>query len=239
MQTYDVIMLLVLAGAMIFGAWKGMAWQLASLASLLLSYVLALQFSPGLAPYFGSQSPWNRFLAMLVVYIATSLVIWLLFQIVVAQFINRLKLKEFDRQLGALLGLAKGVLLCVAITLFAVSLLPNPQRQAIMDSRSGFYIATLLDRAHAVMPEEIHEVVHPYLHRAQEGLEAAAKPSREPLDGPPPAVGRRAPRQPADGPPATVLGRVHAALPAEVHDTVHPYLQAIEAATGPPPADRP
>ena len=43
MQTYDLLMLLVLVCATIFGFWKGMAWQLASLASLVVSYIAALQ----------------------------------------------------------------------------------------------------------------------------------------------------------------------------------------------------
>ena len=35
--------------------------------------------------------------------------------------IDRVKLNEFDRQMGALVGFAKGVLLCIAITFFAVT----------------------------------------------------------------------------------------------------------------------
>ena len=38
-----------------FGFWKGMAWQLASLASLVVSYIAALQFSERLAPTFGEH----------------------------------------------------------------------------------------------------------------------------------------------------------------------------------------
>ncbi len=34
MQGYDLIMLAILAGTTIFGAYKGMAWQLAAIASL-------------------------------------------------------------------------------------------------------------------------------------------------------------------------------------------------------------
>ena len=36
--------------------------------------------------------------------------------------IDRLKLKEFDRQIGAIFGLAKGVLWCAVITFFTVTL---------------------------------------------------------------------------------------------------------------------
>ena len=76
-----------------------------------------------------------------------------------------MKLKEFDRQVGALFGFAKGVLLCVLITLFAVTLLSEPQRQAICNSKSGYYIAILLDKADAVIPGEVHEVLDPYIDR--------------------------------------------------------------------------
>ena len=43
MQTYDMLMLVVLVGATVFGFWKGMAWQIASLASLVVSYFASLQ----------------------------------------------------------------------------------------------------------------------------------------------------------------------------------------------------
>ena len=72
MSGYDVFMILVLAGATLFGVWKGMAWQLASLASLIASYFVALTFSPQLAPMFGEEAPWNRFIAMAVLYVATG-----------------------------------------------------------------------------------------------------------------------------------------------------------------------
>ena len=169
MEPYDILMVIVLVAATIFGAWKGMVWQLASLASLVVSYFVALQFSPQLAPMFGDQAPWNRFIAMLAVYIGCSLVIWLLFR-VVAGFLDRVKLKEFDRQLGAIFGLAKGVLLCVAITFFAVSLLPGEKKETVLDSRSGHYIGVLLTKSHGLMPEEIHEVLHPYLNKLEEKL---------------------------------------------------------------------
>jgi hypothetical protein len=55
---------------------------------------------------------------MLALYLATSLAVWLLFRLV-AGIIDKVKLKDFDRQVGALIGVAKGVLLCLVITFFA------------------------------------------------------------------------------------------------------------------------
>ncbi len=178
MQTYDIIMLAVLAGSTLFGFVKGMAWQLASLASLFVSYLVALNFSHLLAPHLGKQEPLNRFAAMLVLYLGTSLAIWLVFR-VVAGAIDRVKLKEFDRQVGGLFGAAKGVLLCVVVTFFAVSL-SEEIREHILFSRSGHYIAVLLDKADGVIPEDLHEVLDPYLHKLDEQLDPRS--ARRPED---------------------------------------------------------
>ena len=170
MQLYDLVMIGVLIAAMVFGAWKGFAWQLASVASLVVSYFIALRFSGTLAPHLSDQEPLNRFLAMLLIYIVCGIVIWFLFRLV-SNFIDRVKLREFDRQMGAIVGLAKGVLLCVAITFFAVTLTDDPFRRSILTSKSGHYIGYVIDRAPLIMPEEIHGVLDPYLERLDEELE--------------------------------------------------------------------
>jgi membrane protein required for colicin V production len=186
MDGYDLLMIVVLVGATVFGGMKGMAWQIASVASLGVSYLVSLKFSERLAPMMGDQAPWNRFLAMLVLYMGTSLAIWIGFRFV-AKFIERVKLKEFDRQIGALVGFGKGVLLCVAITFFAVTLSAK-LRQHVLDSRSGYYIAVLLDRAGPMMPDELHDVLNPYIERldqelqpTREGGEESAMANRDPL----------------------------------------------------------
>lgn len=178
METYDICMLVVLLAATIYGAYKGMAWQIASVASLVVSYFVALRFSPQIAHNFGDQAPLNRFIAMAVLYAATSVAIWLVFRIV-ASFLDRVKLREFDRQLGAMFGAAKGVLWCVAITFFAVTLSAKA-RGMVLDSRSGHYIAILLNRADNVMPQELHEVLDPYLHKLERELDPEKKPDSQP-----------------------------------------------------------
>ena len=59
MQTYDLLMILVLVATTMFGFWKGFAWQVASLASLVASYFISLKFSPQLAHFFGDSEPWK------------------------------------------------------------------------------------------------------------------------------------------------------------------------------------
>ena len=114
--------------------------------------------------------PLNKFVAMLLIYMVTSFVIWTLFRFV-SGIIDRVKLEYFDRQMGAIFGFAKGVLLCIAITFFAVSLLPQPQKEQILASQTGHYIVVLLDKTDSVVPPEIHDVIGPYLHRIEQQLD--------------------------------------------------------------------
>ncbi|TWT89538.1 CvpA family protein [Neorhodopirellula pilleata] len=173
MQTYDIIMAVVLIGAMLLGAIKGFAWQLASIASIVGSYAVAYHYREPFSENIHAEPPWNRFLAMLILYVGTSLVIWVAFRMI-AGTIDRMKLKEFDRQIGALFGLGKGAILCTLITLFAVTLFGDSVRDAIVRSRSGGWIARLLDQSGAIMPEEFSSVVRPYLDQFDEQYQPAS-----------------------------------------------------------------
>lgn len=168
-QPYDVVMLVVLASCTLFGVWKGMAWQVASFSSLVLSAGAAFHFSGPLAPYVSSQTPWNRCLATLLLYLVTSLVVWLAFRMV-SSFLDRVKLREFDRQIGGVVGFAKGVLFCLVITFFCVTL-SEPARQAILKTRSGYCMARLIQRANLVIPQEVRGVVGGYLEELDRKLD--------------------------------------------------------------------
>ncbi|HUG67425.1 MAG TPA: CvpA family protein [Pirellulaceae bacterium] len=168
MEIYDFIMLAVLAGATIFGAWKGLAWQIASLGAIVASSFVALKFDTPLAEAIAWEPPWDVPLAWVILFVGTSFVIWLLFRYV-SDFIDRLKLKEFDRQIGAIFGLAKGALICSIVTVFLVALV-EPIRAPILRSYSAYYIAVLLDKAHAYLPEDIHDKLEPVIHSLDERL---------------------------------------------------------------------
>ena len=83
--------------------------------------------------------------------------------------IERVKLKEFDRQMGGIIGIAKGVLWCLVITFFSVTL-SEPMRKAVLHSYSGYYIAVLIHRAEPIIPPEISNVLGEYIKKLDEGL---------------------------------------------------------------------
>ena len=167
MQIYDIIMIVVLVGAMLFGAVKGFAWQLASIASIVVSYFVALKFREPFSRSIALDPPLNRLLAMLILYVATALLVWVAFRMV-SKSLDRLRLKEFDRHIGAIFGLIKGALYCVLLTLFGVTLAGEQIRETVVGSKSGRYIADVLDRSESVVPPEIHEFVEPYLQKFEQ-----------------------------------------------------------------------
>jgi uncharacterized membrane protein required for colicin V production len=178
MAVYDMLMLVVLASATIFGVIKGFAWQVASLASIVVSYFVAYRYRNDIAARIEAEYPWNIFLGMLLIYAAVSFAIWIAFRFV-SGVIDKVRLKEFDRHLGALLGFGKGVLLCVIITMFAMTLLDSEKQQAICQSRSGFFISKLLSKADGILPKEVDEMIGPMLAKLEQQLQASRSGASE------------------------------------------------------------
>lgn len=170
MEAYDIFMLAVLVGAIFFGAWKGLAWQLASIAALVLSYFVAFQLREPVSEFISAEPPWNRVAAMAIVYLVCSLAVWIAFGFV-RRFIDRVKLKDFDRHAGAMVGAVNGVFLCTIITLFAVTLLDDDKKHLVCCSHSGYYIAKGIDRVYPAMPPEAHDIIGPYLERLDNELQ--------------------------------------------------------------------
>ncbi|QDU74707.1 Colicin V production protein [Bremerella volcania] len=164
MVAYDFLMLAILAGAVLWGVYKGMAWQVASFVSLVASYFVSMQLREPVANALGLQPPWGTTAAMLGLYMATSLIVWVVFSMI-NKTLKNFELKDWDRQVGAGLGLVKGVLLCIIVTMFAVALTKDDSRQQIVQSKSGFYITKVIHNLHGVMPAEVNQVVGPFIER--------------------------------------------------------------------------
>ena len=162
MESYDLFMLLVLGAVTLFGFMKGFVWQIAWMASFVVSAIAALRLGPVVSAKYPESPLGTPIVAGLAVFIATSAAIWIAFRFV-SGFIDRMKLDSFDHQMGAILGFARGVLWCIGITYFAlgVPLLSEAQRDNIVASQSGRYIVMLLDKAHPLLPAEVHEQLHP------------------------------------------------------------------------------
>lgn len=169
MSLYDIAMIVIFLGAIWFGFWKGLAWQVASVAAIFLSYFVAVTFPDSITPYISAEAPFNRFAAMLILFIGTSLIVWTIFASV-SKSLKKLELKGFDRQAGALLGAFKGAILCMVVTMFSVSLLGEKARDSIHQSKTGYYVVRGIDQLSGFAPNELAQFIHPYVVNFQENI---------------------------------------------------------------------
>jgi membrane protein required for colicin V production len=165
MTIYDAAMVVLVVAGMVWGAWRGITWQLASIASLILGYSVAHPLSEQLAPRFPGEPIVARSLAMLAVYVAVSGGVFLVAWIVRAT-LRQLKFEAFDRHLGMVLGGLEGALLGLVMTLFAVSLAPQT-RTPIFASPTGRVVGQVLNTFGPVLPGELREVLAPFWNSAE------------------------------------------------------------------------
>ena len=175
MGIYDTIMLLLL-GAVTFIGWrKGMVSQVASIVALLASFFVAASFYQRVAGSISAPDPWNRVAAFVLIYLGTSFVVWLFFK-QIRRSVKALQLGDFDRQMGGLFGLTKGVALVTIITLVAVNLLTPSPREAIAQSRTGGAVQKVVYLVGPIMPTRVQEFLAGYVQRLDEVLGTGGEP---------------------------------------------------------------
>ncbi|MGH7127321.1 MAG: CvpA family protein [Planctomycetaceae bacterium] len=160
---YDLIVVAVLIFAAYRGAMKGFVWQLATIAALVLCFLFAESASLVLAPYIPAEPPLNRWVAMFLLYLLFS---FLCFSLAkgLQGWIEKAKFTEYDRHLGGVFGLVKGMAFALVMTFFVVTL-SEKTRGHILHTYSGTAAAIVMDRLHPVMPDELHDVLEPYIHQ--------------------------------------------------------------------------
>ncbi|QDU09477.1 CvpA family protein [Gimesia aquarii] len=156
---------LLIAGILLYAIWKGaskgVVWQLAAIAALVLCFAFAESLSLQLAPMINVKPPLNRWIAMLVIYIVFSFISFTVARSLKST-LDALKFQEFDRHLGALLGLAKGIIFSLFLTFFVITI-SESARATVLTSHSGYAAAVILDELAPVMPAGFHDVLDSYL----------------------------------------------------------------------------
>jgi membrane protein required for colicin V production len=160
MTIYDALMLGIVVLGVIWGAWRGLISQVASLSSLILGYVIAEPASVHLAPYIPAEPIVARVSAMLIVYVMATIGIFFIAGLIRA-LIKTLRLGAVDRQLGMMLGAIEGAVIGLVCTLFVVSLAPD-SREPIFASPTGRIVGRLMDSVGPALPDEARDVLSPF-----------------------------------------------------------------------------
>lgn len=159
---YDLFILAFLVFSVIRGAQKGIVWQLATISAVILCFAFAETASLAVAPMITVKPPLNRWIAMFGLYMLFALMSFGAAR-QLKSWLEKMQFVEFDRHLGAVLGFVKGSLIALVATFFVVTL-SESLRDDVLSSNSGRAAAILMNHLHAVMPQELHAVLDPYLY---------------------------------------------------------------------------
>ncbi len=175
MTNYDALMIGFVVIGMLWGAWKGAVWQIATLASLGVGYAVAHPGSTKLAPYLAGDALQQRMEAMLVVYSGTSGGVftgaWM-----IRSFLRKIKLQAYDRHVGMVLGGVTGAFLGMIVTLFVTTLAPQ-YRPTVFRSTTGKMEARGLWTLEQSLPPEASDMLAPFIDQME--ADAIAKAAGE------------------------------------------------------------
>jgi len=119
MAAVDIVLLLVLAASVLLGLWRGLVFEVLSVAGWVLAFFLAQWYADWAAGWLplGETAPPLRYAAgFAVVFVATlfasSLLAWL-----IKKAFESVGLRPIDRVLGAGFGVLRGLILLLAVAL--------------------------------------------------------------------------------------------------------------------------
>lgn len=155
MPTLDWIFLAVLLISLVVGAWRGLVYELFSVANWIVAFVLAQWFAPEAARWLpmSSASEIVRYAAGFVLVFVLSLFAGGLVAFLMSKLVQAVGLRPVDRVLGAAFGLVRGVVLLLA---FAVVFGMTPLvKGPLWQESTGAGIATVaLQGLKPVLPQE-------------------------------------------------------------------------------------
>jgi membrane protein required for colicin V production len=152
----DIGMLAVLAASLMIGAWRGLVFELMSLAAWVVAYFVAMTYSAPVGPFLPIGEPGsalNHAAAVLATFVATLVVFSLLARLA-RLLIAATPLTLPDRLLGAAFGLSRGIVLLVAMAT-VVALTPAAQSHWWQQSRGAQWLGVAIEGVRPMLPADM------------------------------------------------------------------------------------
>lgn len=120
MTVFDYAVLAIVAASVLLGAWRGLVSEVLALAAWVVALLTARELAPGMAPVFSDwlKEPALQYAAAFAVIVVAVLVTVALTRLALSRLLRAIGLGPLDRFLGAVFGVARGVLvvlLCVLV----------------------------------------------------------------------------------------------------------------------------
>ena len=173
-QILDLIVLGILLFCAVRGAARGLMSQLAWAVALLLCFKFSGTLSPAIEPFIPAEPPLRQWIAMLVIYVGLCGATFVAAG-VVEGWLEKVNLIEFDRHLGGLLGLVKGIIFCMTMMYFLITISPS-MREIVGKTWSGYGAAVILSHSQFLLklvPEHSVSDVQHVIERFNQNLQPA------------------------------------------------------------------
>lgn len=160
MNWLDIVLLILLAGSVISAFSKGLTRELVGFVSVVAALLLGNWFysSVGahLAPYVSSKAIAN--LAGFLIVFGAVLLLGSLAGHILNRFMKVAGLSFFDRLLGAVFGLLRGLLISVGVLMAVMAFTPgNKPPQAVVRSRLAPYVMDAARVCAVLAPHELRQ----------------------------------------------------------------------------------
>lgn len=152
----DAAMLGILVVSMIVGIWRGLVFEMLSLAGWVVAWIAAQWFAPVAAPHIPvgeAGSSMNLGASYAILFVAV-LIVWAILARLIRMLIRATPLSGIDRLLGAGFGVLRGLVLLVALAT-VVSLTPLAKGPAWQQSHGAAWLQAMLRGLKPALPADI------------------------------------------------------------------------------------
>ena len=156
MAALDWLCIIVLVASLVIGAWRGLVFELLSLASWIAAFFLAQWFAADAAALLPMkdydpmvQNAVGFVIVFVVAIFACSFLAW-----VMKKLIDAIGLRPADRALGALFGLLRGVLVLLVVAVVA-AMTPMHEAEWWKNAHSASILESALGAVKPLLPMEL------------------------------------------------------------------------------------
>jgi len=152
----DLTLLAVLALSVVVGLWRGLVFELMSLAGWLVAYVAAQVWSPQVAVALPVGEPGSALQqgAGFALTFLGVLIAWMVLARLLRLMVHATPLTLIDRMLGAGFGLLRGAVLLLAVST-VVAFTPAARSQPWQDSVGAAWLGAALQGLKPVLPDDV------------------------------------------------------------------------------------
>ena len=170
MNWLDIVLLLIFCLSIASGFAKGFAKLLVGLAAAILGFLCGLWFYDAagayLLPYVSHKGVAN-FLGFLLIFFAIVLVGAMVGKLL-SMMLKWVGLSWFDRLLGAVFGLLRGLVFAIAVVLALMAFSPQPPPASVVRSRFAPYVIGAANICSHMAPNEVREGVRQSYEKIRE-----------------------------------------------------------------------